>query len=1000
MRNRSAAACGWMVLSVIGLLGYSPMASGQDLTITSTHTGSFQLGQTNAYYVLRVKNAGLAPTSGIVSVTENAPSGLEITSMLGDGWICTVNSCSRSDVLAPGSSYPAIMAIASVALNTGASLTNQTTVSGGGDTNPGNNTASDATAIAPNGYPVAWGMNRSGQATIPPGLTNAVSIAAGGLHSLALASDGTVVAWGDNSSGQSTVPAGLSNVVAIAAGESRTLALRSDGSVVAWGDNGNGATAVPDGLSGVVAIAAGRSHSLALKSDGTVVAWGSDSDGETAVPTGLSNVVSIAAGYSHSLALKSDGTIVAWGASWTHATDVPSSLSNAVAIAAGAFHSLALKSDGTVLAWGFDSSGQTDAPQGLANVLAIAAGDFHNLALSSDGTILAWGDNSWAQSTVPPGLSNVTAIAGGGMHSLALLSSASANVQVVIATSGLSDNVALTIDGNSYSDQPLVLSWTPGSLHTIGSSTPIASGSTVQYVFTGWNDHGAITHTVSPIAATTFTASFKPQYLVTTVVNPPAGGSISPAPGFYDSPGSIQILAEPAPGYAFAGYSGALIGLQNPQYLAVGGPRTVTANFVPSIATDLVLTSQHAGAFLQGQTNAVYLLRVSNVPGGAPSAGAVTVTENPPAGLTVTSMSGLGWNCTGNSCTRGDVLTGNSSYPAIVVRVAVGANAQPSLTNQATVSGGGDSNALNNSSSDVTTIASNGYAVAWGKNDSGQSSVPAGLSNAVAVAGGASHSLALKSDGSVLAWGDNTYAQSNVPAGLSNVVAIAAGDVHSLALRSDGTVVAWGDSTFGQTAVPAGLSNVVAIAAGAGYSLALRSDGTVVAWGQKANSQLAPPASLSNVVAVATNGNTALALRNDGTVVAWGADDYGQTDVPAGLSGAEAIAVAGLHSLALKSDGTVVSWGYDMGGPPFAPTGLSSVSAIAAGRYHGLALEGDGGVDAWGQNLYGEATVPAGLSKVGAIAAGGFHSIAISSSAQLRHPGCCRVAPLPSHGHH
>ena len=34
--------------------------------------------------------------------------------------------------------------------------------------------------------------------------------------------------------------------------------------------------------------------------------------------------------------------------------------------------------------------------------------------------------------------------------------------------------------------------------------------------------------------------------------------------------------------------------------------------------------------------------------------------------------------------------------------------------------------------------------------------------------------------------------QSDVPAGLSNVVAVAAGGQHSLALKADGTVVAWG----------------------------------------------------------------------------------------------------------------------------------------------------------------------------------------------------------------
>jgi alpha-tubulin suppressor-like RCC1 family protein len=57
-----------------------------------------------------------------------------------------------------------------------------------------------------------------------------------------------------------------------------------------------------------------------------------------------------------------------------------------------------------------------------------------------------------------------------------------------------------------------------------------------------------------------------------------------------------------------------------------------------------------------------------------------------------------------------------------------------------------------------------------------------------------------------VAWGDNSYGQRNVPPGLSNVVAVAAGAYHSLALKADGTVVAWGDNTYGQRNVPAGLN--------------------------------------------------------------------------------------------------------------------------------------------------------------------------------------------------
>jgi len=105
---------------------------------------------------------------------------------------------------------------------------------------------------------------------------------------------------------------------------------------------------------------------------------------------------------------------------------------------------------------------------------------------------------------------------------------------------------------------------------------------------------------------------------------------------------------------------------------------------------------------------------------------------------------------------------------------------------------------------------------AWGEDSDGDTIVPPGLANVVAVAAGDFHNLALKSDGTIVAWGNNDYGQTNVPAGLTNVVAVAAGGWHEVALKNDGTIAAWGDDTYGQTDVPAEASNIVAIAAGKG----------------------------------------------------------------------------------------------------------------------------------------------------------------------------------------
>jgi len=267
--------------------------------------------------------------------------------------------------------------------------------------------------------------------------------------------------------------------------------------------------------------------------------------------------------------------------------------------------------------------------------------------------------------------------------------------------------------------------------------------------------------------------------------------------------------------------------------------------------------------------------------------------------------------------------------------------------------------------------------VAWGCNVSGETNVPGGLTNVVAIAAGAGHILALTADGTVVAWGDNSSGQTDVPTGLTNVVAIAAGEVHSLALTADGTVVAWGDNSYGQTSVPTGLTNVMAIAAGALHSLALRVDGTVVGWGYNGYGQTNVPANLENVVAIAAGAFHGLALKADETVVGWGYDGYGQTNAPAELTNIVAIATGDFHNLALKEDGTVVGWGYDGYGQTNAPAQLTNAVAIAGGWYHSLALEADGTVIGWGGNDSGQTNIPAGLSHVTAIGAGLCDSLAL-----------------------
>jgi len=268
--------------------------------------------------------------------------------------------------------------------------------------------------------------------------------------------------------------------------------------------------------------------------------------------------------------------------------------------------------------------------------------------------------------------------------------------------------------------------------------------------------------------------------------------------------------------------------------------------------------------------------------------------------------------------------------------------------------------------------------VAWGNSNYEKTIVPAGLTNAVAVTAGFSHSVALRSDGTVMVWGDYQYGQANVPSSLTNAVAISAppGGFYTMALRTDRHMVAWPANSPSALNLPSNLTNAAAIAAGTDHSLALRTDGTVTAWGQNYFGQLNVPDDLSNVVAVVAGQWHSLALKADGTVAAWGESSSGQLSVPADLTNAVAVAAGGFQSAALRADGTVVAWGETAA----VPADLTNVVAIAAGDDHVLALKADGTVTVWGLVLGDATAVPAGLSNVVTIAAGGYHNLAVVGS--------------------
>jgi CSLREA domain-containing protein/fimbrial isopeptide formation D2 family protein/uncharacterized repeat protein (TIGR01451 family) len=125
-----------------------------DLAITKTHSGTFTRGQTGAVWTINVSNVGFGPTVGTVSVVDTLPNVQNPpvpTALSGTGWTCTLATltCTRADALASGSSYPAITLTVNIPKNIQNNFTNTAKVSGGGDVNPTNNTATDSVSLGP-----------------------------------------------------------------------------------------------------------------------------------------------------------------------------------------------------------------------------------------------------------------------------------------------------------------------------------------------------------------------------------------------------------------------------------------------------------------------------------------------------------------------------------------------------------------------------------------------------------------------------------------------------------------------------------------------------------------------------------------------------------------------------------------------------------------------------------------------------------------------------------
>ncbi len=124
-------------------------------------------------------------------------------------------------------------------------------------------------------------------------------------------------------------------------------------------------------------------------------------------------------------------------------------------------------------------------------------------------------------------------------------------------------------------------------------------------------------------------------------------------------------------------------------------------------APDLVILKGTTSTFQQGGT-ATYDLSVTNS-GTAATTGLYTITDVMPTGLTASGASGTGWDCSASttttiSCSSGDVLAPGQAAPVVTIGVNIAATAPASITNTASVAGGGETDTTNNTSSVTSPV--------------------------------------------------------------------------------------------------------------------------------------------------------------------------------------------------------------------------------------------------------------------------------------------------------
>ena len=327
-------------------------------------------------------------------------------------------------------------------------------------------------------------------------------------------------------------------------------------------------------------------------------------------------------------------------------------------------------------------------------------------------------------------------------------------------------------------------------------------------------------------------------------------------------------------------------------------------------------------------------------------------------------------------------------------------------------------------------LQNDGTVRCWGYSYYGQTTVPSGLADVVAIGAAYNQSYAIKSDCSLVGWGDGYNSMLSIPSGLYKIpgsytpttppaipaepdpnvltpgIATTAntykrvfcGSDRAIAIGCNSTIFTWGKSNNQSGTPPTGGSYSKVVGGEKNFSLCI-DDGDPKAWGYKPNQSFiySPPTTLpyvapdlSGVLDAASDMVAAVYsyyLKADGTIasVFYNGDDIAGagTDYHAPAGTFTSLASGAYGAAGIKADGTIAAWGTDFFGSTEAPSLASAAVEIAGGSAFYIVLCADGSIVHWGTTAYGTDQIPEFESPVVSIASGFYHCLAVLANGRV-----------------